>query len=325
MAKLEFDPSSSLPDLKGKVAIVTGGNAGIGYETVKRLAMKGAKVYMGARNASRAAAAIAQLKAEGALGGAGGGQVEWLHLDLIVPSTTRDGAEDFLKRENRLDILVNNAGVLGFADDLNLVHARIAVSEIMSINHLGPFVLTTTLLPLLKKTAAEAGSDVRIITLSSSSHYESWVPLDWKSYDGWSLENKNFLNSYMAYRTTKGLNVLFAKELQRKLDEEHIPALSMAVDPGIVDTPTNRKVVASQRWFGWLLLPYINIRSMPVAKGAYTTLFAAASPVVKDRKKEFAGAYLKPLGVIATPKKETLDPVIARDLWETSERAVAAM
>ncbi|KAG9037537.1 hypothetical protein FRB95_005119 [Tulasnella sp. JGI-2019a] len=304
MAKLEFDPSSSLPDLKGKVAIVTGGNAGIGYETVKRLAMKGAKVYMGARNASRAAAAIAQLKAEGALGGAGGGQVEWLHLDLIVPSTTRDGAEDFLKRENRLDILVNNAGVLGFADDLNLVHARIAVSEIMSINHLGPFVLTTTLLPLLKKTAAEAGSDVRIITLSSSSHYESWLH---------------------GVQTTKGLNVLFAKELQRKLDEEHIPALSMAVDPGIVDTPTNRKVVASQRWFGWLFLPYINIRSMPVAKGAYTTLFAAASPVVKDRKKEFAGAYLKPLGVIATPKKETLDPVIARDLWETSERAVAAM
>lgn len=97
-----FNPATDIPNLAEKVALVTGANTGIGYETAKLLLHHGAKVYLGARNESKALAAMARLK-EGT--GDVQGQVEWLKLDLSTPSTTRAGAEDFIRRETRLDIL----------------------------------------------------------------------------------------------------------------------------------------------------------------------------------------------------------------------------
>lgn len=99
-----YNPETDIPDLSGKVVLVTGGNSGIGYETVKAFVKKGAKVYLGARNESRATGAIAQLKADGVLD-MGNGSVIWLPLDLATPKTTTAGAQDFLRREGRLDIL----------------------------------------------------------------------------------------------------------------------------------------------------------------------------------------------------------------------------
>ena len=114
-----FDPATDLPDLSGKVVLITGGkyvthihywfavdrlhSAGIGYSTVKHLARHGAKVYMAARNQSKAEAAIAQLKADGL--GPGNGEVIWLELDLVDPKNAKKAAEEFMKRETRLDIL----------------------------------------------------------------------------------------------------------------------------------------------------------------------------------------------------------------------------
>lgn len=84
-------------------------------------------------------------------------------------------------------------------------------------------------------------------------------------------------------------------------------------------------VVRATPWLGWLFEPIIKMISTPRSQGGYNTLFAATSPVVRERRVDFAGAYLKPVGVIAAPKKETLDAAAARDLWETSERAIIAM
>ncbi|KAG8983995.1 hypothetical protein FRB94_014328 [Tulasnella sp. JGI-2019a] len=91
-----YNPETDIPNLTGKVVLVTGGNSGIGYETVKAFVKKGAKVYLGARNESRATGAIAQLKAEGVLYH-GHGLVEWLPLDLATPKTAKLGARGFLR------------------------------------------------------------------------------------------------------------------------------------------------------------------------------------------------------------------------------------
>ncbi|KAG8884215.1 hypothetical protein FRB98_002557 [Tulasnella sp. 332] len=101
---IDYDPETEVPDLTEKVVLVTGGSSGIGYETVKLFVKKGAKVYMGARNESRATGAIGQLKAEGILDSSKG-SVIWLPLDLAIPRTTTAGAQDFMRRESRLDVL----------------------------------------------------------------------------------------------------------------------------------------------------------------------------------------------------------------------------
>lgn len=100
-----FDPDADIPSLTGRVALVTGGNTGIGYQTVKQLVKHGARVYLGARNESRAIGAIAQLEAEGILNIAEAGTVHWLPLDLATPRKAKSAAEAFMNREQRLDIL----------------------------------------------------------------------------------------------------------------------------------------------------------------------------------------------------------------------------
>ncbi|KAG6371298.1 hypothetical protein JVT61DRAFT_9768 [Boletus reticuloceps] len=105
-----FNPLTDFPDLSGKVIIVTGGNTGVGYGTVKHLARKGAKVYMAARSKTRAEEAIAKLKQEGL--GPGNGEVVWLELDLIDPRNAKATAREFMNKEKRLDVLVHNAAIL---------------------------------------------------------------------------------------------------------------------------------------------------------------------------------------------------------------------
>jgi NAD(P)-dependent dehydrogenase (short-subunit alcohol dehydrogenase family) len=99
----KFDPAKDLLDLRGTVVLITGGNGGIGYATVQHLARRGAKVYLAARNESKAIDAIARLHAEGLEPGKG--DIVWLNLDLGSPRTAKAAAEEFLKRESRLDIL----------------------------------------------------------------------------------------------------------------------------------------------------------------------------------------------------------------------------
>ncbi|KAG9002238.1 hypothetical protein FRB94_004053 [Tulasnella sp. JGI-2019a] len=317
-----YEPRRDIPDLKGKV---TGGNAGIGFYTVAELVKHGAKVYMGARNESRATGAIAQLKAEGFLDGIIG-QVIWHRLDLSTPKSTRAGAEAFLKRETRLDILVNNAGLGGSPENFELVDAKVPISAIMSTNHLGPFVLTNILLPLITKTAAEPDSDVRIVTVSSSSHKYFPTKVNWKSFEKWNMKAGSFPKNMSQYGTTKLANILFAKELQRRLDHNDVNAVSITLHPGEMDTELTNKVLRPWaltrvlhvilRHIGWFITSH---------EGSFTQLFAATSSMVAADREKYKGAYLTPFAILTDASTEASDLVAARDLWETSERIVQAM
>ncbi|KAG2104982.1 hypothetical protein BD769DRAFT_1695732 [Suillus cothurnatus] len=188
-----FDPVTDLPDLSGKVILITGGNAGIGYSTVKHLARRGAKVYMAARNQTKAEEAISQLKAEGL--GPGNGDITWLELDLKDPRNAKKAAEEFMKQEKRLDVLIHNAAILleSYAMTPD------GIQEIVMVNVISHIVLTRSLQPLLDQTATEPNSDVRIVVVGSEAHkFVSGDP-HFRNLDDLNKELKSSLSPTFAH------------------------------------------------------------------------------------------------------------------------------
>ncbi|KAJ7735625.1 NAD-P-binding protein [Mycena maculata] len=308
-----------LVDLHGKVALVTGGNTGIGYATIQMLARKGAKVYMGARDQGRAEAAIKQLESEDI----NDGSVHWLKLDLTDPRAARAAAKELLEKEKRLDILVNNAamgptGALKF--DKN------GLLDIMVINHFSPFVLTDTLLPLLKETARKSGTDVRIVNLASPAH--SWakpttlstkeeINKDYGGYTGAKLS---------AYGHSKLVNILHIKELQKRLNAASVPITCMAVDPGSVATQGVDTFLTSVPYFSWVLKNVLHpLVSVPWRQGAMPVAFAAAGKEVSGQTARYQGAYVVPIAAVGTPSSFAQDERLQKELYDTTESLMAEL
>ncbi|KAJ3795009.1 short-chain dehydrogenase [Lentinula aff. detonsa] len=330
--RAQYDPNS-LPDLTGKVALVTGSNSplGIGWNIANQLALKGAKVYVHARSLERAQAGIVAILANSRAGQDSNSastkevsakQLEPFVADLGDLKAVRNAAVALAKKETRLDILVHNAAVL--ADGLELNEYGISTS--MTINHIAPFLLTLELLPLIKSTA-RSHPGVRIVTLSSIAH--TLLTPDVK-YDSLSSINNDFGErdgeqaNLQRYGYSKLANVLFAKELQRKLDQAGIQAISVAVHPGVVETDGAIKYLGPEK------LSQVNDIIGPL-QGALAPLFAAAATEVwteKDGgsdKLDWAGAYVMPYGV-PSPVDESeaaKNPQLAKELWEATEKILA--
>ncbi|KDQ54353.1 hypothetical protein JAAARDRAFT_209454 [Jaapia argillacea MUCL 33604] len=305
-------PLKDLPDLKGKVIIVTGGNTGIGFATVQHLARLGAKVYLAARNEGRATAATSRLQAEGL--GPGNGEVLWLKLDLSDPRVAKQGAEDFMKSEGRLDVLVNNAAVA----IVPLAKSQDGITDSMMVNHIGPFVFTQTLLPLLIQTASQPGADVRIVNLTAAGHLMIKGDIHFLTLDDL---NKDFEDTFFPrmsrYAYSKLANVLFTRELQKRVDATGAPIIVTSVHPGFIGTESHINIWKSFH-MGW----FPNLLGTPPSEGAYNSVFAAVSPVVRSKPAEFRGAYLMPVGKISNPSKLAQSDELAKELWDTTERVL---
>ncbi|KAI9059036.1 NAD-P-binding protein [Trametes sanguinea] len=313
-----FNPTTDVPDLNGKVAIVTGGNASVGFGVVQHLARHGAKVYMAARNEKKAHAAIARLREEGL--GPGNGEVVWLDLDLADPRTAKQAAIDFMKKQQRLDILVNNAALLL----VPYQKSHDGIQDVVMVNYVGTYVFTRSLLPILRRTSREPGSDVRVIAVNAEGN--KLCPHDAR-FGSLDDLNRDFANSslpqFMRYTFSKLMQLMFIEELQRRLNESGTPILCMATCPGAVNT---EGVQAYAHTVGPILSPLYTLIANLVfatpAKGAYSTVFAAASPVPRERVDEYRGAFLKNPGVRTTvsPLAESAENL--RVLWETTERVL---
>ncbi|KAH9835137.1 NAD-P-binding protein [Rhodofomes roseus] len=319
-----FDPQDDLPSLTGKVVVVTGGNGGIGYATIQHLARHGAKVYMAARDEAKARASIDKLHDEGLA--PGDGQIIWLRLDLNEPSVARAAAEELLSQEDRLDILINNAAMPRGP----YTRAQHDIQDAMMTNHIGPFVFTMTLLPLLAKTAAEPGSDVRIVNVSSGGIAFLRRGIRFRNRDDFNDEHKWDIipgPSLARYCRSKLANVLFTTELQRRFNEAGTPIVTMSVDPGLVRTEGVENDAASQPP-GVSHVMSLLIRALwtPPARGAFTSVFAAAAPVVRAQMERYKGAYLQAPGRIgAPPHADARNPALARELWDTTNRLLEEM
>jgi len=308
---------SVYPSLAGKVIIVTGGNAGIGFYTVKYLGQLGAKVYMGARNETKAKNAIAQLNQSKS---PGFGEVIFLKMDLSDPRSTKKAANCFLQLEDRLDILINNAGMLPLPYHLT----EDGLSDIMVTNHISPFLFTDALLPIMKKTASSSTADVRIINVSSYRHRD---PRN-VAFDSRESLNRKFSSNQngtlQRYGLTKLANILHVKELQRRLDADNCPITCVALHPGEVRTRGALDAVGKLA-MGGMAKVLLRVFSIAPDKGALTSLFAAASPVIAQERQKFKGSYLIPYGRIKEPSPTARDAKLAADLWKTTKLVISEL
>lgn len=257
---------ADIPDLSGRTALVTGANAGLGYQQARQLAAHGAKVLVAARNREKGLAAVDRIAAE-----VPADRVELVALDLADLSSVRALAAELTGRLSRLDLLLNNAGVMA-------VPMRRTTAQGFELqfgtNHLGHFALTGLLLPLLLRTEGS-----RVVTMSSFMHRFGRLDLD-------DLQSERGYTPYRAYCASKLANAVFTIELHRRLSATGARVRSVGAHPGYsaTDLQSSGPGLGGGGWFGRLnalVTPAVTpLLGQPAARGALPALRAAVDPAV---------------------------------------------
>jgi NAD(P)-dependent dehydrogenase (short-subunit alcohol dehydrogenase family) len=275
-------------ELSGKTILLTGFTQGIGKETAIGLAKKGASLTLVARDAARAEAAANDVRAQAA-----GGTVEVLIADLSSLASIRKLAADFLGKHDRLDVLLNNAGGINTSRKVT----GDGFEMTFAVNHLAYFLLTNLLLDAIR-----ASGDGRIVNVASEAHRRGRIYFD-------DLQLGKGYGSFKAYSQSKLANILFTRELARRLSASKITANS--VHPGVVRTGFGRGDG------GWLALG-VKIAGaffLSPEQGAATSIYLASSPeVARVSGKYFARCKEK------TPSRRAQDDEVALKLWDVSAR-----
>jgi len=286
--------ANNIPDLTGKVAIVTGANSGIGYETALVLAQKGATVVMACRNLQKAEPAAAEIRQTNPPGTVG-----VMELDLGDLDSEQRFAAAFQARYDRLDLLINNAGIMvpPYGKTAQGFETQIGV------NHLGHFALTGLLLDVLLQTPQS-----RVITVSSGAHRYGRI-----DFDDLHWEQKTYKPN-PAYGQSKLANLLFTYELQRKLTAAGTDTIAAAAHPGW--TETNLQQHSGLASF---LNPFL---AQPQSMGALPTLRAAVDLHVTGGQYYGPDGFMEMRGypVLVQSNDASHNLADARRLWEVSEQ-----
>lgn len=255
-------------DQSGRVAVITGANVGLGLETARELMRNGAHCVLASRTRSKADAALAELLAD-----LPGATAEVIPLDLASQKSVGNFAEQFNATHSRLDLLINNAGIMmvpqGQTED--------GFESQLGTNHLGHFALTGLLLARLLAT-----DNSRVVTVSSLAHRSGAI-----EFDNLMFEIGRYTPMH-AYSRSKLANLLFAFELQRRLDKAGSGTISVAAHPGIAGT--NLANHFFDRWFMKPVKQVLGVALQSPAQGAQPTLRAATDPEVSG------GEYFGPGG-----------------------------
>lgn len=284
-----------VPDQTGRIAVVTGANSGIGLETARVLAGKGAHVVLAVRNREKGEEARADItRAEPQA------KVTVQHLDLADLESVATFAEEFGTAHQRLDLLINNAGVMvppfGRTAD--------GFEQQFGTNHLGQFALTGRLLPLLRRTEG-----ARVVTVSSLAHRFRRLDFD-------NLNAEKGYSPWTAYGYSKLANLLFMRELQRRYHDGPDSLRSSAAHPGFTKTDLQRHTAMVR------LMMKIPCMAQDSLAGALPTLYAATAPDVAGGDYFGPGGLFEMAGppVRAFPSSRARNDETARRLWEVSER-----
>ncbi len=263
---------------KGKVILVTGATDGIGYETARELKRRGATLLVHGRNESRLKRTVTDLES---LDGAG--EVRGYRADFSSLEQVRSMADRILEREERLHVLINNAGVYMTERE----ESEEGYEMTFAVNHLAPFLLTLRLRELLQKSAPS-----RVVNVASLAHQGSRMDPD-------NLQGQREWSAYSSYSLSKLCNILFTRELARRLEGTGV--VTNSLHPGVISTK--------------LLHAGFAMSGASVREGARTSLFLALS----DEGGEKTGRYFSSERE-TQPSGEAQDDSAARRLWEISER-----
>ena len=276
-------------DLTGKTAVVTGCNSGLGYETMRVLAMRGAHVIGTGRNLEKASKACSSVT----------GKTTPVALELSNFDSIIECADAIAKLSLPVDILVCNAGINTFSD-LELVNG---VERTFVVNHLGHFVLVNQLMPLIKES-----EESRVVHVSSKSAYVQ-APAVGIDFD--NLRGEGAFDYWEAYGRSKLANALFSLELSSRLEGSSIS--SNALHPGLVQTNIARNAPVVLRtafdWFGGLI-------SKTPEEGAATQVYVATNPNIKG----VSGAFFEDCNAVnVSGDHHIFNKTMAERLWSVSE------
>ncbi|MFI9271169.1 SDR family oxidoreductase [Kitasatospora sp. NPDC052896] len=306
----------ALPDQSGRLAVVTGANSGIGFETARRLALAGAEVVLAVRTAAKGETSAARIRADLAestdtSGKAGSVTVEV--LDLASLESVADFAARLTEQDRPLDLLVNNAGVMA-VPSRHLTRDGFELQ--FGTNHLGHFALTSRLLPLLRRSGAP-----RVVSVSSLAAHFGRIDLG-------NLNSERGYHAWEAYGRSKLANLMFTQELARRSRRHGWGLRANAAHPGftrtnltssgpMMDRAPQRAALNVSEWPA--MIPGL---TQETARGALPSLVAATSP------RAVSGGYYGPDGpggltglpTTARPPRQCRDLARAAQLWEASER-----
>lgn len=285
--------------------VVTGANSGIGKAVTRELADRGATVVMACRSLERGEAAAAAIEAEGVTG-----DLEVRACDLADLDSVATVAESLRRDFDDLRLLLNNAGVMA----IPYGETADGFERQFGINHLGHFALTGQLLDLLRAAPGES----RVVTQSSRMHERAagleLIPgVDPGAYDRWQV-----------YAESKLANVLFARELDRRLEAADAAVVSVSCEPGFVDTDLFR----GPRQDGSRLLALAMrlataVAAQSPARGAASMVMAATDADIGRRDHVRPGGWFAMRGtpIVATPSQPAMDADLASQLWADSVEA----
>jgi len=308
----KFEPTRDIPDLTGKVVIVTGGNTGIGFHTVRELLLKNAKVYLAARSLSKAKEAIEKLEKET------GKKSIFLQLDLGDLNSINKAAREFLSKENKLDILFNNAGVMVPPTD-QLTSQGYDLQ--FGTNVLGHYYFTTLLLPALKRSTEVTGKKARVVNTSSMGHmFAPGSGIEWSSLKGGKERDDQIKKwgtsripgkgaGWLLYGTSKIGNIMFSHILNRYHGEY---VASYSVHPGGIRTELQRHGAPIERVISMGFLH-------PVKMGPLSQLWAGTMPDAENH----VGGYLVPWARLGSADPRSANEQLQDELKVYLEKQVS--
>lgn len=281
--------------LHGKTVVITGANTGIGKETARDMAYRGARVIMACRDLTRAEMAATEIRRT-----TGNNNVVVRHLDLTSLLSVRQFAREFIATETRLDILINNAGVMmcpwSMTED--------GFETQFAVNHLGHFLLTNLLLDMLRSSTPS-----RVVNVSSIAHQGGKIHFDDISFE------KTPYDSLVSYRQSKLANLLFSRELARR--SKGTGVTSYALHPGVIRTELGRYVQTQFPLLSTLLLaPALLLMKTPW-QGAQTSIYCAVTEGLENK----TGCYFSDCRA-KEPAPEGTDDLAALRLWDVSAKMV---